>query len=99
MKASEIIEEAVENVKLDQATASIQIDDLATLIGENSSLSVHKDMGPVLAKYVETRQRSNEQLIKLAEIQRKIDSEELASAEQVELDEDSIYEALASDSP
>jgi predicted XRE-type DNA-binding protein len=95
MKAKEIIEKAVDNAALDQAAISLQIDDLAQLIGQANNLSTHKDLGMTFSKYVETRQRSNEQMIKLAELQRKLEKEE-SVGEQVELDEDEIYRELSS---
>jgi hypothetical protein len=94
MKADDIIRKAVDNAITDRATISVQIDELATLIGDAQTMTAHRDVGGVLSKYVETRQRSNEQLIKLAEIQRKID-ESIAEEQEVEIDEEEIYNQLS----
>ncbi len=58
-----LIEESLDNVRQDRAIASTLLVDLVTHIKGNKH--EHKETGQVAAKYLETLQRSNEQLVKL----------------------------------
>lgn len=60
---NDFIDKAKENISKDRNLTQILLNDLMTLMkqsGENI-----KDCGLIAAKYVETLQRSNEQLVKL----------------------------------
>ena len=57
------IEEALDNIRHDRAVTKGLLTDL--LIYLNKSQDNHREVGVVAAKYVETLQRSNEQLVKL----------------------------------
>mgnify|MGYP007063417493 FL=1 len=60
------VEEAIENIKNDRALAT---DLLVHLTGYmKASEERHQSCGVVAAKYLETLQRSNEQLVKLASL-------------------------------
>tara|TARA_R100001079_G_C4322243_1_gene99482 strand:- start:176 stop:475 length:300 start_codon:yes stop_codon:yes gene_type:complete len=66
INSSKFIEEAIENIKNDRALAS---DLLIHLTGYmKASDERHQSCGVVAAKYLETLQRSNEQLVKLASL-------------------------------
>ena len=58
------IETALENVGNDRALALKLLTDLMTYI--NGEDARHKEMGLTAAKYLETLQRSNEQLVKIS---------------------------------
>jgi len=70
------IKEAIDNIREDRETTRELLDDaMRYLQGDQSR---HRDMGLTLAKYVETLQRSNEQLVKLCGLMAKGEkSEEL----------------------
>ena len=65
------LEEAISNIKKDRSVATELLDDVSEYIGENKER--HKDVGQVAAKYLETLQRSNEQLVKLTSMLQKIE--------------------------
>jgi len=59
------INEATKNIREDRALASKLLTDLITSIGGQSD---HQSVGIIAAKYLETLQRSNEQLVKITSI-------------------------------
>lgn len=66
---NDFIDKAKENISKDRNLTQILLNDLMILMkqsGENT-----KDCGLIAAKYVETLQRSNEQLVKLATLKQK----------------------------
>jgi predicted ATP-dependent Lon-type protease len=63
------IEEAMNNIRDDRAITKSLLTDLLVFIKESNRH--HKEVGHVAAKYVETLQRSNEQLVKLAALKQK----------------------------
>ena len=60
------IEEAIDNVRKDRAMASALLIELVKILKQDETK--HQHSGPVAAKYLETLQRSNEQLVKLASL-------------------------------
>tara|TARA_B100000900_G_scaffold265158_1_gene226211 strand:- start:695 stop:991 length:297 start_codon:yes stop_codon:yes gene_type:complete len=60
------LEEAILNIRDDRAITKDLLDDVIRLIGKDEEH--HKQVGTVAAKYVETLQRSNEQLVKISTI-------------------------------
>ena len=63
MSSDNFIKEAIGNIRDDRETTRELLDDAMRYLARDSSR--HLDMGQTLAKYVETLQRSNEQLVKL----------------------------------
>lgn len=63
------INEAIDNIRSDRETTRELLDDAIKYLALDQSR--HRDIGPVLAKYVETLQRSNEQLVKLCTLMSK----------------------------
>jgi hypothetical protein len=59
----DLIAESLENIRQDRAMASTLLVDLMGHISTNKH--EHKETGQVAAKYLETLQRSNEQLVKI----------------------------------
>ena len=68
-KLDKYISEAIENIRNDRETTKELLDDLVQYIAKNEQN--HKEVGLTAAKYLETLQRSNEQLVKLSAIVQK----------------------------
>ena len=64
LNSQALIERALENVKEDRAMASTLLIELMKILKTDETK--HQYSGPVAAKYLETLQRSNEQMVKLA---------------------------------
>jgi hypothetical protein len=62
------IEEAINNIREDRDITSTLLTKLFSEINKANDADSHKDLGFIAAKYVETLQRSNEQLVKLTSI-------------------------------
>lgn len=65
-KLDKILEEAVTNIRKDRDKAESLLTDVAIWIGSNPDR--HVQVGMTASKYLETLQRSNEQLVKIAAI-------------------------------
>ena len=63
------IEEALENIHNDRKVTSDLLKDVMRYLATNDAN--HEKVGAVAAKYVETLQRSNEQLVKIAALLQK----------------------------
>ena len=72
MSSDKLIKEAIDNIRDDRETTRELLDDAMRYLAIDQSR--HRDMGQTLAKYVETLQRSNEQLVKVSTIIHKRDS-------------------------
>ncbi len=62
-KIDSYIKEAIGNIRNDREVTKELLDDVFKYLSKNESH--HREVGPVAAKYVETLQRSNEQLVKV----------------------------------
>ena len=69
IKSSKFIEEAIDNVRSDRAMASSLLIELVKILKQDETK--HQYSGPVAAKYLETLQRSNEQLVKISALLQK----------------------------
>ena len=67
-----LIEQALDNINKDRQETELLLDNLKEDM--NVSNERYSDSGPTAAKFVETLQRSNEQLVKLATLVYKKDS-------------------------
>jgi enoyl-[acyl-carrier-protein] reductase (NADH) len=93
INSREFIEEAIENIKNDRALA---MDLLVHLTGYmKASEERHQSCGVVAAKYLETLQRSNEQLVKLASLLNK--KETSAATGLSTLEKSDIYDLINED--
>ena len=87
------IEESIGNIREDRATIKFLLADLLAEIQKNNRKNnqngntTHREVGIIAAKYVETLQRSNEQLVKLTALIQKDTkvSENLTSEDKQEL--------------
>lgn len=67
-----LLNEAIENIKDDRGCASKLLTDIMIVMTQTNDSDMHKKLGEVAAKYLETLQRSNEQLVKLAALSSKM---------------------------
>jgi len=81
--------EAVENIRKDREVTKRLLDDAMIYLSANEER--HKEVGITVAKYVETLQRSNEQLVKITTLLQRKESKQ---AGLTSFDKDEIYEML-----
>jgi|TARA_R100000008_G_C3530271_1_gene138874 hypothetical protein len=62
------ITESIANIRDDRSVTSTLLTDLLLEMKKTNDLETHKQLGLIASKYVETLQRSNEQLVKLTNI-------------------------------
>ena len=89
-KLEKYIEEALENIRSDREVTRELLDDAMKYLAKDESR--HRDIGITLSKYVETLQRSNEQLVKVASLVSKNEGSDSISQKEME----DIYNAIQS---
>lgn len=90
----EYIDDATQNISNDRAIASKLLLDLVNEMSQTTDKYKHKDFGEVASKYLETLQRSNEQLVKIASIiQKKEGAQESLSGKE----KDEIFDLIKED--
>ena len=87
--SEQFVEEAIDNVRNDRAIASTLLVELLKILKQDETK--HQYSGPVAAKYLETLQRSNEQLVKLASL---ISKKEGSVSGLSALEKSDIYELI-----
>jgi hypothetical protein len=87
------LDEAIKNIREDRAITAILLTDLVVYL--RASEERHREVGPVAAKYVETLQRSNEQLVKVASL---IQKKRASSVNLTDEDKNEIFDLLNEDS-
>jgi len=88
-KVKEYISEAVTNIREDRAATHSLLLEAMTYVRKNEEH--HKTVGPVLAKYLETLQRSNEQLVKVASM---LNKTEATDSHLSDYDREELYDLL-----
>ena len=88
-KQESYLEEAIKNVRDDRQVTVSLLEDIIKYLAKNEEH--HKYAGPVAAKYVETLQRSNEQLVKISTLIHKKDSSDTGLSD---LDKATIFDLL-----
>jgi len=73
MSKEELIQTAINNINQDREAATELLQDDAAYIGQQKDR--YSTTGMVAAKYLETLQRSNEQLVKLISLMKKTDED------------------------
>ena len=68
-EVEELISEATRNVTEDRAATKVLLTNIMKYMQETSDR--HREVGLIAAKYLETLQRSNEQLVKIAALKHK----------------------------
>tara|TARA_Y100000034_G_scaffold95730_1_gene116400 strand:+ start:432 stop:725 length:294 start_codon:yes stop_codon:yes gene_type:complete len=87
-KLEKYIEEAIKNIRDDREVTRELLDDAVKYLAKDESR--HRDVGLIIAKYVETLQRSNEQLVKVSGLLSKRETSEGLSTKEL----DDIYSAI-----
>jgi hypothetical protein len=82
-KSDKYIQEAIANIRNDREITKELLDDAMQYLAKDESR--HRDIGLTLAKYVETLQRSNEQLVKVVNLMSKSQTAGLSSADKEEI--------------
>ena len=85
------LDEAVDNIRNDRAITSTLLTDLLVKIKENNSDENHKQYGLIASKYVETLQRSNEQLVKISAL---LNKQEKVSNVLTENDKNQLFDLI-----
>ena len=70
-KTNKYIEEVIKNIREDRELTRELLDDAIKWLSKDESR--HQQVGMVMSKYVETLQRSNEQLVKVVNLMSKTD--------------------------
>tara|TARA_R100000008_G_scaffold64424_1_gene41512 strand:- start:329 stop:649 length:321 start_codon:yes stop_codon:yes gene_type:complete len=90
-KLEKYIGEAIENIRKDREVTNELLTDLIQFIAKNEQN--HKDVGLTAAKYVETLQRSNEQLVKISAIMQK-EQKEKSNFDFTSADKNNLYDLI-----
>ncbi len=85
----ETLSSALDNIEEDRATTKELLQDLMKYLG--AAEERHREVGPVAAKYVETLQRYNQQLVKVAALMQK---QKTSSFEFSSSDKDQLYDII-----
>lgn len=89
LSKQQLIEQAISNINKDRESAEELLEDVAQYIGQQKDR--YTNVGMVAAKYLETLQRSNEQLVKLISLMKKSDDE---YGELDQKDKDNLYNEI-----
>lgn len=85
----DLMDEAIQNIRDDRQETKNLLKDITSYITSGSDH--HKEVGFTIAKYLETLQRSNEQLVKITSLLKKKDSDNTDLSDD---DRNSIFEEL-----
>jgi len=90
-KTDKYIDEVVDNIRKDRETTKELLNDAIKWLSKDESR--HQQIGVVMAKYVETLQRSNEQLVKVVGLMSKKEKDSGLSSGEVE----EIFDLISKD--
>ena len=88
------LESAIKNIEDDREVTKELLDDIMRYLSKNEQH--HQSVGSIAAKYVETLQRSNEQLVKISGL---IHKQQAGDTGLSENDRADIFDMLQGDSP
>ena len=88
-EVEDYLAEAIDNIREDRETTKRLLQDAMGYLGQNEER--HKEVGLIAAKYVETLQRSNEQLVKISALMKKGSKD---SSHLSERDKDAIFDMI-----
>ena len=91
-KTQDYIEQAIQNINEDREITRDLLDDAIKYLAKDESR--HRDIGIVMAKYVETLQRSNEQLVKVVGIMEKNNKKEASLTQK---DKEELFDLIGGD--
>ena len=86
----ELIQQAIENINKDREAAQELLEDVSQYIGQQQDR--YASTGMVAAKYLETLQRSNEQLVKLIGLMKKSDEDKYGDLNKA--DKENLYNEI-----
>ena len=89
INSEEFVQEAIKNIRNDRAMASTLLIELMKILKADETK--HQHSGPVAAKYLETLQRSNEQLVKITSL---LSKKESTSTNLSQLEKSEIYDLI-----
>ena len=92
MKIDNYLEEAIGNIRKDREITKELLNDLIVYLSADEAR--HREVGQIAAKYVETLQRSNEQLVKVVTLLQK---KQGGSTSLSDLDKTEIFDLLHGD--
>ena len=81
-KIDDYLKEAIDNIREDREVTRELLDDAIKYVAKDEAR--HKEVGIILSKYVETLQRSNEQLVKIAGLMSKNEKDDGLSENDME---------------
>jgi len=90
-KTDDEIKKALKNIEDDRKITKELLDDAIKYVAVDEAR--HREVGIIMAKYVETLQRSNEQLVKVIGIMSKKESNQGLGS----LDKDELFDLIAED--
>ena len=90
-KLDQTIEKALKNIEEDRKITRELLDDAIKYVAVDEAR--HREVGIIMSKYVETLQRSNEQLVKVAGLMSKNEK----SAGLSDLDKDDLFDMISGD--
>ena len=90
-KVDNFINEAIENIRNDRKITRELLDDAVKWLAKDEAR--HKEVGIIMSKYVETLQRSNEQLVKVVNL---LNKKEVSDG-LTEKDMTQIYDMISGD--
>ena len=73
-KVDQILDEAINNIRKDRDVTKRLLDDVMVYLSKSEER--HREVGITAAKYVETLQRSNEQLVKISTLLKRAQKQE-----------------------
>ena len=82
------LQEVIDNIRSDREVTKELLDDVFKYLSKNESH--HREVGPVAAKYVETLQRSNEQLVKVSSLLQKRETQ----TQDFSIDKEHIFDLI-----
>ena len=91
-KINNYLEEAIGNIRKDREITKELLNDLIVYLSADEAR--HREVGQVAAKYVETLQRSNEQLVKIVTLLQK---KQGGTTDLSDLDKTEIFDLLHED--
>jgi hypothetical protein len=91
-KVDNYLKEAIGNIRKDREITKELLNDLIVYLSKDEAR--HREVGQVAAKYVETLQRSNEQLVKLVTL---LEKDKGTSSTLSDLDKTEIFDLLNGD--
>ena len=86
----ELIQQAINNINEDRAAAQELLEDVAQYIGQQQDR--YATTGMVAAKYLETLQRSNEQLVKIIGLMKKSHEDKYGDLNKA--DKENLYDEI-----